>query len=278
MLRRGGTVIYLFLSLLALPLFAKAPAQWNTITSVSEQHEFYKNLEPIVKPKDSWQHIFSLNYLDSDLNAFKDCVFYRVPGADPGALKIKTLSTSEKCDPFLLEKGDLEIQNLKLLQYAIFENKLTLDINYSDLKTEKWVASIQGAFKRPAPRPHLSSSEYKAPKIVFLAPKKTVQNYRQKPFQKDGTLCLNVNEDCEVLGSSTCEQCEEGWYEVPNGCSIGPKYCGRGNCGGKDQPACRRGMKWQRKEETFECRMDSSFAYCSKGLTVQCDGKKAFCR
>lgn len=269
------TILLVFLSVIS---WAKAPSQWNNIVSVSEQHEFYKNLEPITKPRDSWQHIFSLNYIDSDLNSFKDCVFYRVPGSDPGSLKIKTLPVAGNCDEFLLSKGDMEVQNIKLLQYAIFESKLNLDINFSDLKSEKWVAIIQGTFKRPEPKAHLSSSEFKSPTIVFLAPKKNGEKITYKPFLKAGEICHNVNEDCEVSGPSNCEQCADGWYEIPNGCAVGPKYCGYQPCGGKDQPACRRGMKWQRKEGPFECRIDSSFAYCSKGLTVQCDGKKAFCR
>lgn len=278
MLRGGCTVIYLFF-FLSVVSWAKQPASWNTLTAITEQHEFYKNFEPISSPKDSWQHLFTLQYIDADLRTLKDCVFYRVPGSESGTLKIKTLGKTGKCADHILKKGDTELPNIKLLQYAVFENKLNLDINYQDLKSEKWSASVQETYKRPEAKLHLSSAEFKTQKLIMLAPRSTAAGEKESPFIADGKLCHEVNDDCESKAPSRCGECKEGWYEVPNGCASGPKFCGRHDCGGKDRPACRRGMMWQKKQKTeFDCREDSSFAYCSKGLSVQCEGKQAFCR
>jgi hypothetical protein len=268
-------LILLFTSLFA---FAQEPIHWANLLKLSERHEFYKDHEAILSPKDSWQSLFSVIYVDSELSRLKDCIFFKVPGADLGILKIKTVSANVNCEDYLLQPGDKEVPEVTSLQYSITDSKFTIDISLKDYRTEKWLGSFQGTFQKPVPKMAMSSAEFKSPTLILLAPKSTVKSPMKKDFLKKGTLCHNINEDCEQVSVQICDECQEGWYEVPNGCAVGPKYCGRQNCGGKDQPACRRGMTWQRKEEAFECRMDSTFAYCSKGLTVQCDGKKAFCR
>lgn len=267
----------LILLLTSFMTFAQEPIHWANLLKLSERHEFYKDHEAIVSPKDSWQNLFSVLYVDRDLTKLKDCIFYRVPGVDTGVLKIKTITAGDNCENYLLQPGDKELVDVTSLQYSILDSKFTIDISFKDYRTDKWTGVFQGAFQKPVPKMSMSSAEFKTPKLILLAPKSQLKEAKQV-FLKKGTLCHNINEDCEEKSTSICGSCEEGWYEVPNGCAVGPKYCGRAVCGGKDEPACRRGMKWQRKEEPFECRVDSSFAYCNKGLTVQCDGKKAFCR
>lgn len=271
-------MIYLLLLVTSFFTFAQEPVHWSHLLKLSERHEFYKDHEAIVSPKDSWQFLFAVEYIDTDLNKIKDCVFYFVPGVDSGVLKMKTLGAEEKCEDYLLKPADREIPEITSLQYGITDSKVTLDLSFKDYRTEKWQGSFQGAFQKPEAKMSLSSAEYKSPKLILLAPKLTVVAEVKRPLLKKGTVCQNINEDCEEVGKLNCRDCEDGWFEIPNGCPVSPKYCGRAVCGGKDQPACYRGTKWQGKEEPFECRIDSSFAYCSQGLKVQCDGKKAFCR
>lgn len=270
-------IILLLLS--SLSVWAKAPTHWAHILEVKDRHEFYQNHQNIDAPKDAWQTLFSLVYVDSDLKRLKDCVYFRVPGKDPGVLKITTTSVMEPCEDQILNPGNLEVAGIKGLQFAVYDREVSIDLNLSDFKTQKWEAELQGNFVKPKPQMSMSSVELKSPKIIYLAPKSSVSvKADQVRFLKDKTLCHDVNEDCQEVKPSSCDQCESGWYEVPNGCEIGPKYCGTLNCGGKDAPACRRGMKWQRSEQQFDCRTNSSFAYCSKGLKVTCEGQKAFCR
>lgn len=266
--------ILLFTSLFA---FAQSPVHWNHILEVSDKHEFYQNHENITKPQESWQTLFSLVYIDSDLSRIKDCVFFKVPGSESGKLKIKTIQVGEKCDSHLLNPGDKEVTGVKTLQFAVYEKVVTIDFSLEDFKTYKWEANLQASFSKPEPEMNMSSATFKSPDIIFLAPKSNIKA-KQEPFLKDKTLCHDVNEDCEEKSASICSQCENDWYEVPNGCASGPKYCGTYRCGGKGEPACRRGVKWQKKEEKFDCRTDSSFAYCSKGVQIVCEGQKAFCR
>lgn len=270
-------MIAILIIFLSYSIKANEPLHWAYINAVSDRHEFYKNNEVISKPKDAWQILFSLQYIDSGLKKLKDCVYYLVPGESPGVLKIKTMSASTSCDESILSSGDREVKNIKSLQFAVTEKGIDLDFTLADFQNHKWQAKLPASSGVRVPKMQTSSAEYKSAKILLLAPEQNtkvpkVDNYKPK------TLCHNINEDCMEVSPSFCSQCPEGWYEIPNGCSEGPKYCGVLECGGKDQPACRRGMKWQRKELDFDCRTNSSFAYCSKGLTIACEGKKAFCR
>lgn len=267
----------LFLSLIfSFTTFAQEPLHWSYMLEVKERHEFYQNNEEIIKPINSWQLLFAVGYVDQNFKKLKDCVFYKVPGDEKGTLKLRTIPDTEKCDDFLLSTGDKEISNIKSLQFSITDLRLSIEFTREDYKSEKWVSKTQNTFVRPEPKLNLSSVDYKSPKITLLAPASKVVSPRPQ-ILKDKTLCHDVNEDCEEVSGSTCHMCPRGWYEIPNGCAQGPKYCGIQNCGGKDEPACRRGIKWQKSPSELDCRTDKSFVYCSKGLNVTCEGRKAFC-
>lgn len=257
---------------------ADAPHHWSLLSEVRDRHEFYADNEMIVKPKDSWQTLFSVVYTDIDLNQMKDCVFYRVPGADTGVLKIKTVTALDHCDKHMMSLGDKEWTSIRSLQFASTANALTLNMTFPQYRSEKWHLTIQNKFQKPKPKMHASSVDAKSARMIFLAPKKEGSVKATPSALKANTLCHDINEDCEEVKPSICSQCSEGWYEIPNGCNMGPKYCGRQECGLKNQPACRRGMEWQKTDEPFECRVNSTFAYCTKGLEVHCEGKLAYCR
>jgi hypothetical protein len=259
-------------------VFAVVPSHWSYIDAIHEKHEFYKNDEVIVKPKESWQTLFSLVYIDREFYSAKDCIYYKVPGQELGIIKIKTISSSDKCDQSLLVSGDREITGIKSLKYSGNEESIILDFTTNDLKSQTWNIVINKNNRRPEKAMGLSSAEFRGAKVIFLAPKTNLIKNENNQFLKNDSICHDINEDCEVLGASICDRCEYGWYEIPNGCSVGPKFCGKLTCGGKNQPACRRGMTWQRSNVDFDCRVNSSFAYCSQGLSIQCEGKKAFCR
>lgn len=269
--------IFLVLFLTSL-VHADAPYYWSHLTEIRDRHEFYADNVVIVKPKDSWQTLFSVVYTDIELQQMKDCVFYRVPGVEAGMLKIRTISASDSCDKHILQPGDKEWGDVRSLQFSSSSDKLLLSMSFPDYRSEKWNVLVQNQFKKPIPKMLSSSVDAKSSRIILLAPKKDLTRKIEATSLKNGQICHNINEDCEEVRPSTCHQCSEGWYEVPNGCLRGPKYCGRQACGKKNQPACRRGMVWQKKDEAFECRMDSSFAYCAKGLQVHCAGKLAYCR
>ena len=271
-------MIFIFLLTASLFSFADPSWKWVNAIKVLEKHEFYTDNEVITKPRNSWQVLFAILYHDSNLKTFKDCVFYRVPGDEPGVLKLKTVGENQKCETVLFENGDQDWKDLKALQYSIKDNYLSLNLTNAKFEVEKWETPLFNVFEHPTPKSLMSSAEYRSPKMMFLTPYKGKISVRPRKAAFDNVkLCHDVTEDCTERSASTCSLCPEGWYEIPNGCPQGPKYCGSIICGSKNMPACRRGMKYQRKNKEFHCLEDASFAYCAKGLSVQCQGNLPYC-
>jgi hypothetical protein len=269
------TFILLLFTLIAS---AEVPQHWAHILEVTDRHEFYRNHEPIIKPAQAWQTLFAVTYLDTDLVKLKDCVIFKVPGGTAlGTLKLKTIPASMSCDDYLLKPGDFDIPEIKSLQFATDTSEAEIDFSTTNFKLVKWKAGAEGKIRKTVPTMFVSSAEARGSKVILLAPKSNLRT-SPLPFLKDKTLCHGINDDCTEVGPSECERCERGWYEIPNGCKTGPKYCGTTRCGGLNQPACRRGRVWQKSTLEMDCRTNSSFAYCHSGLEVSCEGRNAFCR
>jgi hypothetical protein len=268
-------IIFFMLSV----VYADPTWKWTNAIEVVDKHEFYKNDQIIDRPKDVWQLLFAVVYHDSNLQTLKDCVFYKVPGTELGILKIKTIHHDKTCEEMLYRPGDFELGQLKALQFKQQENFLSIIITDQEFKVIRWDTPLLNNFIRPAPKILMSSAEYRAGRILFLKPNHGEMAHKQlKAISvKDIKQCHEINEDCSEKTSSSCTQCPYGWYEIPNGCPQGPKFCGSITCGTKGAPACRRGIEWQRVKKRFRCREDSSFAYCAKGLSIQCEGDLAYC-
>lgn len=265
----------LLIGLITLNIYA-APVHWSGAQEVRERHEFYRENEVITKPKGTWQTLFAVVFVDRTLKLQKDCVYYRVPGETDGALKLRALGLDESCETHIDEPGDTELQHLKSLQFSL-GTELVLHFTGDRFRSTRWVVPMLNRGAKKEPELFMSSAEYRSPKLIFLAPVRKGPASTAK-VAKSGELCHAVSDDCKEVSPSTCEQCAEGWYEVPNGCAQGPKYCGVASCGQKNRPACRRGMRWQRLRKRFECTTDQSFVFCAPGLTVQCEGARAYCR
>jgi hypothetical protein len=266
--------IWLLISLIS---YADVPQHWSHILEVTDRHEFYNNYESIIKPAEAWQTLFAVTYLDADLVKLKDCVILKVPGTVPGTLKFKIIPASFSCDDYLLKPGDFEIPEIKSLQFFTDLRRAEIDFSTTNYKLKKWKASAGILNGKTIPVMSVSSVEAKGPKVILLAAKTNLKT-PPLPFLQDSTLCHEINDDCIEVNPSQCSRCERGWYEVPNGCNTGPKYCGLSQCGGVNLPACRRGSVWQKLNQEMDCRTNSSFAYCHPGLQVTCEGRKAFCR
>ncbi len=270
-------MIYLLLSLILSSAFAEAPFHWSSAFKISEKHEFYAEDKVIDKPQDSWQILFALVYPDVQLNLQKDCVLYRVPGAEPGELKIKKIPEDTSCETVLFQPGDQEWKSVSDLRFSIRDQILRLSYTQTKHKAEAWTVNFLNLNSHPKPTMNMSSAELKSPKAIMLAPGTVVNIVKPKFELKDGDVCHEVSDDC-VAKASRCMDCPLGWHELPNGCAQGPKRCGQVECGKKNSPACRRGIKWQRMQKTFSCRDDVSFAYCSPGLKIECEGTMVICR
>lgn len=271
-------MIYLFFLLMNVS-FADPSWKWANAIKIVDKHEFYTNNEMITRPKDSWQILFAVLYKNANLKSFKDCLLYKVPGESLGHLKLKTIKEEEKCEDFLYLAGDQEWKNLKALQYSITDKFLSMSLTDEKFQIERWDVPLFNVFEHPVPKALMSSAEYRSASIIYLTPYKGAGVTRPEKVAAipDKKLCHDIAEDCSVKSVSSCTQCSEGWFEIPNGCPDGPKYCGKLECGMKGAPACRRGMKYQKIDKTYHCSEDDSFAYCMKGLTIQCQGNLPYC-
>ncbi len=267
------TFLCLFLSVFA---WSNQPENWDLANKITDRHEFYKDNEIVIKPKDSWQILFAVQYPSSQLQNVKDCVYYRVPGLELGSLRIKSTTANDDCEKYVFKTPDKEWKGIKALQFSIKDGILNLSMTFEHYKGETWLVKLKAPALKPKARLLMSSAEFKGPKILLLG--KNVLTNQVLTETAKGKPCHEISDDCQELSSSRCNQCSHGWYEIPNGCVQGPKFCGVQECGHKNQPACRRGMKWQRKQVKYDCRTDSSFAYCINGLMVQCQGALAHCR
>ena len=266
---------YLLLLFICQVSFAASPEQWTAALEIVDRHEFYKDDEPIDKPKGSWELLFSVKYPSRDLRMIKDCVFYRVPGLERAELRLRTLPASTACDLNAPSIQETAVSELESVIFSANTSEAKLHLRFSKTKSETWSVELPAHGQAQAPGLLDSSSGVRSASVVLLS---KLRDDSKALILKDGEACFKVSELCQPTSASQCHLCATGWYEIPTGCKSGPKYCGSIDCGTKNQPACLRGKKYQRKNAEYECRRDSSFAYCQKGLTIQCEGNLAFCR
>jgi hypothetical protein len=258
-------------------VFADPTIRWSSAIDVVEKHEFYIDGEVITKPQDTWQTLFGVTFLDGRGVLAKDCLYYRVPGKTPGILRLRTVPVLEMCEKYIFEDSSEKWENIKTLEYSVTPEKISLTMELPNYKSEKWEVPRLNLKPSVKPAIHMSSAEFRSGSMIFLSSVVVESGSAASLENQKKKLCHDISDDCQELSPSTCGNCNEGWYEVPNGCSVGPKYCGILECGKKHQPACRRGYVWQRSDKKFDCRQDNSFAYCLKGLEIQCHGAEAFC-
>ena len=194
-------ILFLFLTSLA---WADPTLKWTNAIDVVERHEFYQNHEVIKKPKGSWQTLFGVIYRDSSLRNRKDCLYFRVPGEEPGQLKLKTVNLDVRCETHLFSAGDQEWVGLKAFQFAVLPERLSVSLTLGGYKSERWDVPLMNIFRRPTPKSGMSSAEYRAPKMFFLSPKKN--NVGETPVKieklKDKDPCHEVNDQCQEASSS----------------------------------------------------------------------------
>jgi hypothetical protein len=270
-------MIALYFMLFSSVVFADPTLRWTSAVDVVEKHEFYNDHEVIIKPQDTWQTLFGVTFLDGRGVLAKDCLYFRVPGKTLGVLRMRTISATESCEKYIFEDSPEKWENIKTLEFAVTPERISLSMQFPDYKSEKWDIPRLNMKPNIKPELNMSSAEFRSGSMIFLSSVIVENQTKQETPVSVKKLCHAISDDCQELSPSTCGTCDKGWYEIPNGCSQGPKYCGVLECGKKHQPACRRGYVWQRVNKKFDCNQDSSFAYCSKGLVIQCHGAEAFC-
>lgn len=258
-------MITLLLSIISFASWS-FPLELSSVYEQLEVHEFYKENELINRPRDAWQTIASFSVVNSDLSLSKVCFKYRPADEAKGIFRVELHSMNQKCD----HEGKFlhEINSLFGIQFQRSPD-FKIIFSHKDFTQSSWTIPI------PRKKKELSlldtPDNYWGESVLFLT-----NEVEKKELIKDGTKCLNVADDCSVIGTSSCHQCANGSLEAPNGCLVGPRYCSSAECGTKGNPACRKGVKFQKKR-TLDCRRDDSFAFCAGEGTPTCQGQEVWC-
>lgn len=200
------------------------------------------------------QYVFSVTFLDRSFKQVKDCIIYQIPTKNkPGSLKIIELDLGAKCKGSFSKKSFATYQGIYNFSFLNLENGVTL---YIDEK------KIYFPFQK------IKSS------IIYTLNEKNKNSFEYK----DGMLCYDIDDKCDVIKNKKCELCTSGVYQViaSNCPSMTRKYCGTISCGKKGKPACLRGWQATKYSGSY-CIADSPIAYCEKPYRVYCLNGELFC-
>lgn len=236
--------------------------------------------ESISKPQGTWQTLGAVYVKNSNFSEHKDCLFYYVPLEEkPGVLKIKFLRKNQRCEDFLHQEGSLLLEgiyNLGLEVREEYNSDFHLRIRIDE---KKYDYKFPNFSKRDLGSDKLSNGVMKSQfhGIEVGVPVNTI--VEDEVQLKDGEICFDVNDACEVTMSFRCDQCENSSYPViASACSQKfRQVCGVNNCGTKDTPACIRGYVSTGYKLDY-CINDSPIGFCAEGLRVTCFNNQLFCK
>lgn len=241
--------------------------RWLNAAEIIDQNLQLPESLVINKPEGTWQHLFSLKRVFDKDKFLLDCIFYRIPTEDEkGELKIKELGPGEKCDEFLLEKGDINIHDISSFSYYFKERTLSLRINES----EKRFLFLSAPRKENTYSLFQSDKEHKKSEIRFQS--LGGLHLRQKEVHlKKGDFCHRYANDCSEEQEYQCDQCEQGLFTqvINSSCQRGySKICGDVSCGNLNEAACIRGFKASGVKD--HCIQDGPVGFCHNDLRVRC--------
>lgn len=242
------------------------PSELNSVSELLGIHEFYQDNELITRPLDAWQTIASFSVVNRDLSLSKLCLKYRPAKEAKGVFKIDLTNISKSCE--LDGHKIYEQDSLFGIQFQRAPHFKVI-FSHKDYSLSSWIIPL------PKKEKQLNlldtPDKYWGESVLILS-----DHTEKKDLLADGTKCLQVNDDCTIRGDSLCHQCQNGFLEAPNGCLIGPQYCSSAECGTKGNPACRRGVKFQKKR-ILDCRQEIDFAFCMGDSVPTCQGQEVWC-
>jgi hypothetical protein len=205
----------------------------------------------------SWGVAGSVEYLlGVDFVNSRSCLFYKVSDKSDGELYGVMTKDGVDCQNVINDSPVFSIGKIRSM--SVKKNNSTFNFYYTleNFKEDQF-----------------SFTQKKYIGMEFL-----INQGSQKQKLADGVVCSHFDVDCNEIVKSNCDSCENAWYEIYNGCKLGgKKICGAITCGSRGNPACLRGITYQRKRVDYKCREDDSFVFCAKGLKINCQGEEAYC-
>lgn len=147
-------------------VMADPTLRWSSAIEIVEKHEFYTDHEAIKKPQDTWQTLFGVTFIDGRGTLIKDCVYYRVPGKALGILRLRTIAAADSCEKYIFEDTVEKWDNIKSLQFAITPERISLSMERTEYKTEKWDVPRLNLKPQVQPSLHMSSAEFRSGPLI----------------------------------------------------------------------------------------------------------------
>lgn len=225
---------------------------WLGRVKVDEVHQGYRANEAVLAPAGTWQTLFAVV-----LSKEKHCVHAKVPvKSKRGELRIVVVPLNQTCLGSWESAAMWERRDLRSLQFFAAQAELRLAWTGEDGRVQS-----------------LSSRLPDIRGVFFYPPNSTSHDIGIK-------LVGEINDvfpanPC-TFTEGTCQLCRYGVYRVKG---AEPEfYCGIDRCGEANQPACQRGIRWQKSRGPFSCRGQNDHVFCDQGLRVECQGEVALCR
>lgn len=257
--------------LLSLSVFAadvSLDQRWLTGTRVIEVNSNYPGLQPVAKPRATMQKLFAVLRAGSlEEGVQKDCVYYQIPGDKAGELRVTSIDVMASCESEA--RVVYRIEDIKELQYSLEGSQVSFWLTMTNSTTRVVQVTLLNAPDTKPPKLYESSTRRG---VFYLEPGSRPLGLPKQLLT--GELADEYPKHPCSFETGTCHLCRFGVYQI----SSGEHFCGIDRCGQKNQPACRRGDRWQRSREKFSCRGQNSHVFCSPGLVIDCEGERAICR
>lgn len=243
---------------------------WSSGYKVTINKNYTTSLK-IDEPKGTTQYIVRVDYLNKDFKKLSDCLIYQIPRTgESGSLYIHLLNNNKSCEDVLFEKHLFSIEEVYNFGISYKENILKLII---DNKT-KQIKLLNSKFNTDNKiYDHIASRMYLEGVQISR-----VERDSNTEYYKDGSICLDVDNKCEVIKNTNCDLCQNGTHNIiaSNCPSKVRRVCGIKECGEKGNPACIRGFLATKYMGDY-CIPDSPVGFCKKGLRVFCENGELIC-
>jgi hypothetical protein len=231
---------------------AQAPfEQWSYAVEVVDRHPSLLTGTRIGGPASTWQTLLGVVLPGKSVHAFhRHCLHLRVPTKGDGILRVTLMAPEQSC------AGAWEGTRVWEAT-GVDDVRVTVD----GMEVRLW-------WSDPSARQFRTRGQAVAGVFLFSP--------YSDPTGMTGATALWLDGHACDLVDGTCRRCQNGFLRV-----IGEKdlyRCGVDRCGEVGQPACPRGVRWQKGRGPFGCRGDDGHVFCAKGLKIECLGSEAYCR
>ena len=246
--------------------FEKTSSRWIYTSNISWVNGHYQGSEKILSPKGTYQSIFEVEFIDANFNKSYDCIQFYIPkNESDGELTIVRNPEHENCSRLIGNTGYAQIKDIRNFGFELNEDILKLKVD-----EYRFEYKLLNLIKESSPKLLESSIIDSSVSGVLIASK--VSYSKSKPLLEDGSICFDIDDECNEILKNRCSDCNGGFFEVvASKCGIKRKrICGINKCGQKNQPACFRGYLASGINPANYCISDSPVSFCNKGLNVVC--------